>query len=186
MADQPLVIQLDVETFLRWEEAQPDRHELLDGFVFAFAGGDVAHAVIAANVIALLVAAVERPCRVFTADAQVVSRLRSATYADGGVTSEDPLDAPVVRKPVLLVEVVSESSQRRDRVDKRAIYHAIDSLRSYVLVDRTRRLIEGDERGDGDGWATSTTMQGTAYAMGIALPLEAVYAGTPLETADAQ
>ena len=177
MADQPLVIELDTETFLRWEDAQTERHELLRGFVFAFAGGDLAHAVIAANIIALLRQKVAQPCRVFTADAKVLSATNSATYADAGITCDDALDAAAVRQPVMLVEVVSESSQRRDRVDKRSIYRAIGSLRAYLMVDRSRRNVEVDERAERDGWSTATYSEGCAIAMGLELNLDEIYAG---------
>ncbi|MBX3249589.1 MAG: Uma2 family endonuclease [Myxococcales bacterium] len=136
--------------YLEVEAASPIRHEFLDGVVYAMAGGSPEHAGIAANLIRLLGNALEtRPCRVFTADLRIRC-LESglATYPDLSVVCGrvqlDPEDARghTAVNPVLLVEVLSPSTEAYDRGDKLAHYKRIPSVREVALVAHDDRRVD--------------------------------------------
>jgi Uma2 family endonuclease len=134
--------------YLLRECSSPERHEFLRGEVYAMAGGSPEHGALAAAWIGeLRVALGGKPCRAFTSDVRV--RIRETgltTYPDVSVVcgrletdSEDP-DAIV--NPVLLIEVLSDSSEAYDRGAKAAHYRRIQSLREYVLVSQSEPLVE--------------------------------------------
>jgi Uma2 family endonuclease len=134
--------------YLLLEGSNPERHEFIRGEVYAMAGRSPEHGALAAAWIRELgVALGGKPCRVFTSDVRV--RIRETgltTYPDVSVVcgrletdSEDP-DAIV--NPVLLIEVLSDSSEAYDRGAKAAHYRRIHSLREYVLVSQSEPLVE--------------------------------------------
>jgi Uma2 family endonuclease len=130
-------------------EAQgQQRHEFLDGHVFAMAGGTPEHGALAAAFIRELGIALRgKPCRVFSSDVRVrVTETGLTTYPDASVvcgrleTHAEDKDAIV--NPVLLVEVLSDSTEGYDRGAKVAHYRRIPSLREYVLVSQNEPCIE--------------------------------------------
>jgi Uma2 family endonuclease len=150
--------QVSYAEYLAAEAASPTKHEWLRGEVFAMAGGTPEHAALAAAVIASLSASLrDRPCRVFSADARVrVLATGLSTYPDitvvCGRLETDPEDANSIINPVLLVEVLSDSSEAYDRGEKFAHYRRIPSLREYGLVSHRGRLIEVHRRNDAGRW----------------------------------
>ncbi|HEY1692704.1 MAG TPA: Uma2 family endonuclease [Polyangiaceae bacterium] len=110
--------------YLVFEEASLEKHEFLDGEVYAMAGGTLEHGALAmAFGAALMKALGDRPCRVFSSDVRVHIRATGlTTYPDlsvacgrAEVDAEDP-DALV--NPVLLVEVLSDSTEAYDRAGR--------------------------------------------------------------------
>lgn len=149
-----------VEEYFALEEVSDIRHEYYHGEIFpldgpqAMAGGTFAHNTIKQNcVIALRLGLRGRSCRVF--DENVRLRIDADdlfTYPDVMVTCapEDQQETRVVRHPSLLVEVLSDSTELRDRSWKLQQYQLLPSLRQYVLVSQKRMFVESyvlNERG---------------------------------------
>lgn len=134
--------------YIAAEEKSEIKHEYLRGEVFAMAGGTIDHGALAAAVIAALSGAMKgRPCRVFTSDVRV--RIREtdlATYPDVSVVcgklETDSEDPHAIVNPIVLVEVLSDSTEAHDRGEKAAHYRHIRSLREYVLVSQHTKRIE--------------------------------------------
>jgi Uma2 family endonuclease len=134
--------------FAAAEAKSATKHEWLNGEVFSMAGGTPEHAGLAASVVGELRQALRgRPCRVFSADLRVkVQATGLATYPDASVvcnkleTAHD--DPQAVVNPVVLVEVLSDSSEAYDRGEKFAHYRRIPSLREYVIVSQHEPCIE--------------------------------------------
>jgi Uma2 family endonuclease len=124
------------------------RHEFLNGDVFAMAGGTPEHSVLAgATIRELGVALRGRPCHVFTSDLRVrVAATGLVTYPDVTVICADleshPEDRSTILNPLVLVEVLSDSTEAYDRGAKAAHYRRIDSLREYVLISQNEPRIE--------------------------------------------
>ena len=145
--------------YLELEEIAAVKHEFLGGHVWAMAGGTPAHAAIAANVIALLSAQLRgRPCRVFTSDLRIrVLATGLGTYPDVtvvcGQLETDPADprGNTVTNPLVLVEVLSPSTEEYDRGEKLAHYQRIPSLAEIVLIAHNDRRLEVWRR-EGDRW----------------------------------
>lgn len=120
--------------YLAMERASPIKHELWNGEILAMPSGTLVHAALAANISSALIAAVaDRKCLVLSSDAKVhVPLTRGFVYPDVSVvcgdthTFDDHHD--VLLNPILVVEVLSESTERFDRGDKLAGYRSISSL----------------------------------------------------------
>jgi Uma2 family endonuclease len=123
------------EQFLAWEEMQPLRYEF-DGFQpVAMTGGTAAHAIIQHN---LHIAVGGRlrggPCRFYGSDLKIESA-RGFRYPDGFVVcSPVARNATVVRDPVVIFEVLSESTAGIDLVTKNQEYAAAPSVRRYIVL----------------------------------------------------
>jgi Uma2 family endonuclease len=126
---------ITVAEFLAWEERQPLRYEF-DGFQpVAMTGGTAAHAFIQRNLaIALGNRLRGQPCQFVGTDLkiEVAGRIR---YPDGFVfCSPVPPRSTVVRDPVVIFEVLSESTARTDVVTKNHEYAATPSVQRYVIL----------------------------------------------------
>jgi Uma2 family endonuclease len=120
--------RLTAAEYLAFERASPERHEYVDGQVYAMAGASEAHNVIAGNLFAALHAQLRgRPCRVYMADMRVkVSPTGRYSYPDVAALRGEPAfedaDLDTLLNPSTIVEVLSRSTERSDRGDKFADY----------------------------------------------------------------
>lgn len=173
------------DEYVELEAAATGRHEFLDGEVWAMAGGSPAHAAIAGNLIRLLgQALLGRPCRVFTSDLRVrVRETGLATYPDAsvvcGAIELDPDDrrGHSVSNPIVLVEVLSPSTEDYDRGEKLAHYKRVPSLREIVLVAHDEPRIDVWRRLD-DRWTLLSFRAGEAVvfeSLAIELSVADVY-----------
>lgn len=160
--------------------------EFLDGQIFAMSGGTPEHAGVTANIGAILNAALrEKPCRVFSPDLRVRSRETGlATYADVtvicGQIELDPEDAKkhTALNPVVLVEVLSPSTEHYDRGEKLEHYKTIASLEEVVLVSWDRREIEVVRRAPAGSWSSHILREGESAqltSIGVELAVAEVY-----------
>ncbi|MGK4008250.1 Uma2 family endonuclease [Sorangium sp. So ce1036] len=179
--------------YLAQERASSTKHEFLHGEIFAMAGGTPEHARLAAQVIAELAAQLRRrPCAVFSSDLRVrVLATGLATYPDVAVVcgrlSRDPEDDDAVVNPVVLVEVLSDSTEAYDRGEKFAHYRRIPSLKEYVLVSQQHRRIEVFRRNEDSTWTLHEAGPGASArltSVGCELAVNDVYDGA-LETSAA-
>lgn len=179
--------------YLAMERASSAKHELWNGEVFAMTGGTLAHAMLTMNAGAALISALRgRDCRVLSSDAKVhVPLTEGFVYPDVSVvcgsvrTYEDSDD--VLLNPVLVIEVLSESTERFDRGDKFAGYRSIPSIVDYVLVSQQARQVEVYTRQDDGAWLLRTYDDGrplvTVPSVGAELALDDLYRGV-LEATD--
>lgn len=136
---------LSVAEYLQLEEAAEFRSEYINGQMVAMPGGTVNHALISSNLVGELGnKLLESDCRVFGC----AMRIRTSpsgiyTYADAvvGCGRLEVVDNTLTN-PVLIAEVLSDSTEAYDRGRKFAWYRQVGSLREYLLVDQKRALIE--------------------------------------------
>ncbi len=155
MSNLARVHSITADAYLAGEIHSPIRHEYVAGEVFAMAGATEEHATIAGNLFALLRNQVRGgPCRVYIADMKLrVEAADAFFYPDVFVTC-DPRDAtePLAkRRPALICEVLSESTEAYDRGGKFAAYRTLESLNEYLLIDSRRRAVEVFRR-QTSGW----------------------------------
>ena len=130
--------------FLAWDAGLTERHEFVDGEIFAMAGAEDRHVTIALNIaMALRQHLRGTPCRTFMSDMKLqVAAANSYFYPDVMVTCNEADHAsPLIKSaPVLVIEVLSPSTAAFDRGEKFAHYRRLESLQEYMLVDiDTRR-----------------------------------------------
>lgn len=130
---------LTVEEYLEGEKLSEVRHEYIGGLVYAMAGASDEHNAISLNLASALLAHLRgKPCRVFMVDSKV--RLQAEAedifYYPDLMVACDPRDTDrfFKRYPRVLVEVLSESTERIDRREKFLSYTQIETLEEYVLV----------------------------------------------------
>jgi Uma2 family endonuclease len=134
---------LSVEDYLAGEEHADQRHEYLAGVVYAMAGGTFDHSAIATNLLGLLHAQLRgHCCRPLNSDMKLRIRLADQTrfyYPDAQVVCRpNPPGDHFQDEPIIVFEVVSESTRRIDEQEKRGAYLAIPTLNAYVLIEQDR------------------------------------------------
>src|SRR4029079_7589301 len=148
--------RMTVPEFLVWAAAQPrGRYELVRGEVVAMAPERARHNLVKAAVFRALgdaVALAGLPCTVFTDGMTVViddehSREPDAAVQCGVATD---LDSMILQAPLIVVQVTSPSSERDATGDKLVQYFSVASIRHYLIVNPTKRVVIHHAR-DGDG-----------------------------------
>jgi len=181
--------RFDTQTYLEWEAGQAEKHQYLDGEVFAMAGASDAHVTIALNVaMALRQHLRGGPCSVFISDMKLRAEEDNAFfYPDVFVTCADADRAQAQYKsaPSLVVEVLSPSISAYDRGAKFAAYRKLPSLGEYLLIDSERLsadLFRRDEAGRWVLYPFDAAQQQVEFAsVGLSLPLQALYEDVRLE-----
>ena len=172
------------EEYLAWERLQPEKHEFHGGEVFDMAGATFEHNQIVANVLAELRAALrQKPCRVCASDLRVkVPATGLYTYPDASVVcgrpelEDDKLDT--LLNPLILVEVLSSSTEDYDRGTKFTNYRTIPSFRDDVLISTDRVLVEYHTRRDDGSWLLRELRAGERFrleSVGCELAVDELY-----------
>ncbi|HZF55644.1 MAG TPA: Uma2 family endonuclease [Polyangiaceae bacterium] len=146
------------QEYLAWERQQRTRHEFFRGEVFAMDGATREHKLLVANITAELRNAVrKKPCEMYPLDMRVkVPAAGLYAYPDVSVICGEPEfedgASDTLLNPLVLIEVLSDSSERYDRGKKFESYRSIPSLMDYVLVAQDHVLVEHFRRGEGGTW----------------------------------
>ena len=136
------------DEYLEFERTSVGRWEYVGGEIRAMSGGSADHSTIAMNIGATLRAAVSfQGCRVFGSDMKVHTNRNTNTFPDISVVC-GPLvfhrgRKDILTNPILVVEVLSDSTEAYDRGEKFLHYQTIPSLTNYLLVsqDEARVLL---------------------------------------------
>lgn len=172
-----------------------ERHEYIDGQVFAMTGSSWEHNVITANLTAELHTRLKQgPCTVLSNDLRVrIETANAGTYPDIAVLCEAPAfyddRRDTVTNPTLLIEVLSPSSEGYDRGTKFACYRTLPSLRQYVLVAQDRVAVDVLTRESDGRWVISSfdrlDQEVPFESLGCTLPMAEIYARIRFPTKDA-
>lgn len=134
-----------IEEYLKLEEQEDMRYEYYEGEVFAMAGGSMNHSIIAYNINRKLNDALGEECFSFQADVKVELKKDGAyVYPDVVLTchADDVKDGYYIRNPLLIVEVLSPSTEVHDQRIKSIAYRRLPSLRYFLLVSQTEPLVQ--------------------------------------------
>lgn len=172
--------------YLLVERDSEIKHEFDGGNILAMSGGTGRHSALGVKVALELMATKSNGCTVFNSDMRVrVPATGRATYPDVsmvcGPIQYDPEDAgrTTFVNPILLVEVLSPSTEKGDRTNKWMHYQRIPSLQEYVLVSQQPR-IEIYRRTTTGAWQYFDIGEGTVkLATGPTLNLATLYADLP-------
>jgi Uma2 family endonuclease len=154
---QPAPTLLTVAEYLAIERSSPVKHELFQGQMFAMAGASLEHNVTVANIVAELRAALgDRPCVALPSDMKVLVRASGhyyypdATVVCGAAEFADE-ERDAIANPTVVVEVLSDSTERRDRGAKVHDCRSIPSCMDYLMCSATEPFVEHYAR-DAHGW----------------------------------
>jgi Uma2 family endonuclease len=185
---QPFITPQD---YLRQEREATLKSEYIDGQVYAMSGASRQHNRITIDVATLINVQLRNgPCELFANDMRVkVNDSRLYTYPDvvvacGEARFEDAaLDT--LLNPTLIIEVLSESTEKYDRGKKFAHYQRIETLQEYVLISQDEVRIECYTRQADNRWTlnivTSLTEEMPLVSIECVLPLAEVYARVRFE-----
>lgn len=153
MSTAPQLQPVSVRDYLTGERIAKRKHEYVEGGVYAMSGGTVQHSRIASNATGTLHAQLRgHKCEAFNSDMKVRVRVSRGTrfyYPDVSVVCQPNADNDSFHDaPVVIVEVISESTRRFDEQEKREAYLSIDSLHVYVLVEQASAAVLVYRRGD--------------------------------------
>lgn len=178
--------RLSPEEYLALERPATTRSELLDGQMFAMSGASPRHALITANIVTgLNLRLKDRPCYVFSSDLRLyVGSTGLFTYPDVVVACGELLyrddRRDTLQNPVVIFEVLSDSTEAYDRGRKFGHYRTIPSLVEYLLVAQDKPHVEQYVRQPDDRWLLGELSRTEDIVMlpslGLSLPLEEVYA----------
>ena len=133
--------QLTTEEYFIWEEKQLEKHEYIDGEVYAMSGGSVNHGRIAIKFITIFDTHLENSgCIIGNSDIKInILKTNNYTYPDVSVTCDDrDKNTPnYFTYPCLIVEVLSVSTEAYDRGGKFRMYRNNLILQDYLLVSST-------------------------------------------------
>ena len=176
--------QFTAEEYLAWERESEGRHEYLAGEVFAMTGAKDAHVTVAGNLFALLLTHLRgNPCRVFISDMKLrVKAVDAFFYPDVMVTCH-PDDRSPEREnfkehPLLVAEVLSDSTAGYDRGRKFACYREIPELREYLIIDPDALSVDLYRRREDGHWVLYPSTAGDGVeltSIELTFPIEALY-----------
>ena len=182
---QQLVTLVSPEEYLRRERQAEHKSEYLNGEIFAMGGASEQHNLIAGNIFGELRQQLRgRPCKAYISDMRVkVRAVGLYTYPDVVVVCDEPQfeDAEVdtLVNPAVLLEVLSTSTERYDRIAKSSYYRTIDSLAEHVLVAQNEVRLEQYVRQSNGQWAllefTALASAARLSSIGCSLNLTDVY-----------
>ncbi|AFY60098.1 Uma2 family endonuclease [Synechococcus sp. PCC 6312] len=170
------------DEYFIWEEGQLERHELIDGRVYAMTGGTQNHSAIKLNIGSLIRAQMRgSQCRVFDSDLKVnILYTSNYTYPDLSVTCDerDRQNQYYISYPCLIVEVLSPSTEAYDRGKKFEHYRHNPNLTDYVLVSSDEIAIDIYHKNDAGEWLILSYRPGDQVelkSIGLSLPIEQFY-----------
>jgi len=173
---------ISYEDYLRIERETGIRHEYIGGELYAMVGASRRHNEISGQIYSTLrTGARGSGCNVYLLDTKLRVKNHVTYYPDVMVTCDptdtDPLE---VKRPCLVVEVLSPGTERTDRREKLISYSNMPSVQAYLIVSQDQRLVVRNWRtGPGsEDWQTELHTSGTLPlpCPEMVLSLEDIYA----------
>ncbi len=151
-----LKTKISVEDYLAGEEISPVRYEYIYGEVYAMAGTSDKHNLITGNIyVALSIHLRDSPCDPFFTDIKVRVNPDVYYYPDILVSCEKNPENPHFRNtPILIVEILSPSTQEIDRREKLLFYQQMPSVQEYAVVEQQKMHVEIHRRQPDGRWIT--------------------------------
>lgn len=186
MAAQRNPHYMSIEEWRELERANPEaKYEYIDGQVYFMSGGTLAHSRISSNTLRAIEDALgSRSCYVYNSDASV--RVSETRYTFPDVTvSCDPRDQPTTEQkqvdaPRVVIEVLSDSTEGRDRLKKANIYRACPTIQEYALIATKYQAVEVQRR-EGDAWTLHLFGPDDMLeltSIDVSIPVAELYRGT--------
>lgn len=147
------------EKYLEFDNNSDTKYEYFDGDIFAMTGGSLNHNQISINIASQLKSTLRgSPCRPLASDMRVkVNEINKYTYPDivvvcGRIDLEKVNGLETLLNPVVIIEILSDSTEAYDRGKKFTHYRLIPSLREYILVSQNYCNVEQFSRGHSGIW----------------------------------
>ena len=181
-----------LEEYRKSEETAEFRSEYRDGEIVPMTGGTINHNRITRNICTFLQFGLRgKNAEPFMSDLRLwIPRYRRGTYPDVMVISGKPVfnegRNDEVLNPILIVEVLSNSTEYFDRENKFRFYRSIPEFREYILVDQYEFLVEQYLKNESGQWlfqeyeGESATV--SFASVGVQMLMTDIYEGVAIET----
>jgi len=152
--------EITSEEYLELERTSEDRHEYFNGEIFAMVGAKPEHNLINTNIVSELRSSFvtdSSTCRVYPSDQRVkIEAIEKFTYPDISIACGDIRftddSIPSLLNPLVIIEILSDSTEAYDRGIKFRHYRLIPSLQEYVLVSQTHCQVERYVSSEDGSW----------------------------------
>jgi len=178
------------------EETAEFRNEYRDGEIVQMSGGSINHSRIIRNLSRVLGNLLEgQPYELFHNDLRLwIPRYRRGTYPDVMVIEGEPVfnegRSDEILNPMLIVEVLSKSTNNFDKEDKFRFYRSIPELREYVLVSQYEFLVEQYIKTESNEWLFREYEGETATvsfaSVGVQMSISEIYVKVVFETQETE
>ena len=178
------------------EETAEFRNEYRDGEIVQMSGGSINHSRIMRNLSRVLGNLLEgQPYELFHNDLRLwIPRYRRGTYPDVMVIEGEPVfnegRSDEILNPMLIVEVLSKSTNNFDKEDKFRFYRSIPELREYVLVSQYEFLVEQYIKTESNEWLFREYEGETATvsfaSVGVQMSISEIYVKVVFETQETE
>jgi len=155
-----------ISQYLALEEKGLSKYEYADGQITAMTGGSINHGLLCGNIYSELRSGIERQglaCNALGSEIRIyIEKADAIVYPDAMVICGDIATSPeaveAVTNPILVVEVLSKSTESHDRGDKFYKYRQLDTLQEYMLIDQSKAVVETFYRRDATVWEIARFM----------------------------
>jgi Uma2 family endonuclease len=175
------------DEYVELERRAETKSELVNGVIYAMAGAKPRHNALSVNIASELRTRLRgSPCRVFSSDQRIrIEATSMNTYPDAVVSCSPrfhPKFTDALVNPIVIVEVLSKSTEDYDHGAKFAHYRSIPSFAEYVLVSQRRHQVEHFRRIEPGQWLL-TVLEGDdavldLRSLELTIPLREIYAET--------
>jgi Uma2 family endonuclease len=179
--------QLTPEEYFIWEEKQLEKHEYIDGELYAMSGGSVNHGRIAIKFITIFDTHLENSgCIIGNSDIKInILKTNNYTYPDVSVTCDnrDKNTPNYFTYPCLIIEVLSASTEAYDRGGKFRMYRNNPVLQDYLLVSSTSIEMDLYHQKNNGEWVIINYKEGNTIelkSINLSFAIEQVYRGLVL------
>jgi Uma2 family endonuclease len=180
---------MTVEEYLAFEEKSKRKHEFMDGEIFAMAGVKRNHSTISQNLSRNIGNQLEdKPCEVHGSDIKIRIREGHYVYPDVSVVCDTinfDTNNTTLLNPIVVFEVLSKSTEVRDRGNKAEDYFKLESLRDYVMIAQNRVRVEHYSRIGQEKWTFEVLESLDDFlvldSIGCKTPLKNIYSKVELK-----
>ena len=129
------------------------KYDLIDGHIVAMTGGTKAHNLVALGLFTEIDRQKDEHCQLYVADVKLrvdsdldANAKDSSTYPDVMLAGDEEESDLYEQQPLLLAEVLSDSTARKDKGVKREKYLKLPSLYAYLILSQTDMMVTVDQR----------------------------------------
>jgi len=155
-----------IAEYLELEEKSLEKNEYQNGKIVAMSGGSLAHAILANRIGRLVengIDANKQDCVAGNSDLKIfIEKANRFVYPDVTVLCADAAyhknDKNAITNPIIIIEVLSDSTEKYDRGEKFRLYSSLPSFKEYILIDQHQPIVDTLFKDDATYWKMQTTI----------------------------
>ncbi len=155
-----------ISEYLEMEKKSLEKNEYHNGKIVAMSGGTFAHAILANRIGRLVengIDANEQDCVAGNSDLKIfIEKANRLVYPDVTILCDEPEyyknDKQAITNPIIIIEVLSDSTEKYDRGEKFHMYSSLPSFKEYILINQHQPIVDSLFREDASYWKMHTTI----------------------------